>query len=330
MKKLYNLLILLLVGLGSLAQTKYIYTATKNGVWNDMSVWNIVVRNDGVPKDKVIIPAAYTVTADNGVNGLGLGDIQVEISGSLQIAANSQINLTNNSSIQLIGAGRILGANTNQRIRIGTVVKYNGSLDGIKTGASIADNLSGVSPNGFRSMALPVTFVNFYLLKRNGDVEVHWATGSEINNNHFEIERSSDGRTWGMIAMVLSNGNSNSIVSYSYTDKTNKSALAYYRIKQVDIDGRATYTAVRTIKNDATANATDIFSNKKNITIKFDQVKSTVSVRVLTINGQTIIHQSYNNSAYISFTMYNVNPGIYVVQVTDESNFTESKKIMLN
>jgi hypothetical protein len=329
MKKFYNILILLLIGLGSSAQTKYIYTAIKNGMWNDMSVWNIVVRNDGVPKDKVIIPAAFTITADNGVNSLGLGDIQVEITGALQVAANTQINLTGGSSIQLIGAGRILGVNTNQRIRIGAVVKYNGSLDGTKTGPSIADAISGVSPNGFRSMTLPVTFVNFYLLKKNGDVEIHWATGSEINNNHFEIERSGDGKSWSTIAMVMSLGNSNSIANYSYTDRTNKSALAYYRIKQVDIDGRSTYTAVRTIKNDGSANNTDIFSNKKNITIKFDQIKTAVSVRVLNLNGQAIMQQTYSNSAYISFGMNNANPGVYVVQVTDESNQTETKKIML-
>ncbi|HKP31656.1 MAG TPA: T9SS type A sorting domain-containing protein [Chitinophagaceae bacterium] len=329
MKKFYNILILLLIGLGSSAQTKYVYTAVKDGMWNDMTVWNIVVRNDGVPKDKVIIPSIYTVTADNGVNSLGLGDIQVEISGALQIAANTQINLTANSSVQLIGTGRILGVSTNQRIRLGTVVKYNGSLDGTKVGPSIADNLSGVSPNGFRSMTLPVTFVNFYLLKKNGDVEVHWATGSEINNNHFEIERSGDGKSWSMIAMVLSLGNSNSTVNYSYTDKNNKSALAYYRIKQVDIDGRATYTAVRTIKNDGSANNTDIFSNKKNITIKFDQIKSVVSVKVFNLNGQAIMQQTYNNSAYISFGMNNSNTGLYIVQVTDENNQTESKKVML-
>src|SRR5215212_4621001 len=101
MKKLYYILALLLVGLGSFAQPKYVYTAIKSGLWSDISVWDITVRTDGVPKDKVVIPAAYIIIADNNVNNMGLGDIQIEVSGAIQMAANTQLNLTANSSIEL-------------------------------------------------------------------------------------------------------------------------------------------------------------------------------------------------------------------------------------
>jgi hypothetical protein len=332
MKKIYNLLVLLLVGLASFAQPYYVYTATKSGLWNDVTVWNITLRSDGIPKNKVVIPGPYTITANNGVNGAGLGNVEIEVSGRIQMAANTTINFSNNSSIRLVGAGNINGTSNNQRLVIGGVVKYNGSLDGLKTGANtIADNTSGASPNGFRMMGiLPVTFANFYVSRVDADVMVRWTTATESNNHHFEVQRSEDGQSWKTIAIVSAAGNSTELNSYSYTDKNMLKSIAYYRIMQVDFDGRFSYTVVRAVKNSTENAEPKIFITKNGmLTVLFEEIKSQVSVDVYNASGQSVIHRRYEQSAYITLQSLNMASGVYVVRIIDENNEVATKKIFV-
>ncbi|PCJ66653.1 MAG: hypothetical protein COA58_04130 [Bacteroidetes bacterium] len=72
---------------------------------------------------------------------------------------------------------------------------------------------------------------------------IHWTTATEINNDYFELERSINGDDWRIIAQITSaaeNGNSNSLLNYTYLDKgipLSKNKYFYYRLNQVDFDG---------------------------------------------------------------------------------------------
>ena len=67
-----------------------------------------------------------------------------------------------------------------------------------------------------------------------------WKTASEINNSHFEIERSNNGKDFIKIGEIAGQGTSNSTKRYQFTDKNPGSAQQYYRLKQVDFDGKFT------------------------------------------------------------------------------------------
>jgi hypothetical protein len=75
-------------------------------------------------------------------------------------------------------------------------------------------------------------------------VNITWATGNENNNDHFEIERSLDGHNFYKIATVGSKGNSSITQYYSFTDLSPLSPVSYYRIKQVDIDNKFSYSYI--------------------------------------------------------------------------------------
>jgi hypothetical protein len=68
-------------------------------------------------------------------------------------------------------------------------------------------------------------------------VTLDWSTASEKNSSHFDIEKSQNGTEWRTIGTLPSAGNSNEKLLYSFTDK-NKSGGEYYRLNQVDIDGK--------------------------------------------------------------------------------------------
>ena len=103
---------------------------------------------------------------------------------------------------------------------------------------------------------LPV-LLNFFTATRgnNNSVQLKWQTSSETNNDHFEVERSKDLSSWEVIANVKGAVNSNHIINYSATDANPFTGISYYRLKQVDIDGKSRYSGIQRITiNETTVN----------------------------------------------------------------------------
>jgi hypothetical protein len=93
-------------------------------------------------------------------------------------------------------------------------------------------------------IATPVTFRDFSLQVKSNNVELFWSTASESNNRGFEIERSTTGNNWTRIGFVPGVGNSQILQKYTYTDKGLSNGRYFYRLKQVDLDGRFSYSRV--------------------------------------------------------------------------------------
>ena len=101
--------------------------------------------------------------------------------------------------------------------------------------------------------ALPVSLINFAGIKEGAINRLSWTTTTETNNAGFSIERSADGRNFSTLTYVASkaeNGNSTNTINYSFNDVRTLSGNNYYRLKQVDKDGRATYSSIVLIKGD--------------------------------------------------------------------------------
>ncbi|HRO47243.1 T9SS type A sorting domain-containing protein [Agriterribacter sp.] len=94
------------------------------------------------------------------------------------------------------------------------------------------------------SGALPVQLISFTASCKNNTVVLKWATATETNNKKFEVEKSSDGTLFEKIADIPGTGNSNSVINYSFTDEQILAATAFYRLKQVDSDGKFEYSKV--------------------------------------------------------------------------------------
>ena len=155
-----------------------------------------------------------------------------------------------------------------------------------------------------------------------------WSTASEKNNSHFEIEKSFDGQNWTKLALFFGNGTTSAVSTYSFKDKEN-AALVYYRIRQVDIDGTATYTGVRVVKTTLSGKAKIYSSAKNNITIELgSNVSSNLSVTVVNLAGQVIAQKSFTSNNRISMDLMN-SSGVHVVRVQDEKGLSQTQKIIL-
>jgi hypothetical protein len=88
------------------------------------------------------------------------------------------------------------------------------------------------------SVDLPVELLYFEGVRYPTFNNLKWATASEQNSSHFDIERSEDGEDWRVVGTKSSAGNSQSLINYFYLDYYNQDNIVYYRLVQYDIDGQ--------------------------------------------------------------------------------------------
>ena len=84
---------------------------------------------------------------------------------------------------------------------------------------------------------LPVELIYFEGVRYPTFNNLKWATASEQNSSHFDIERSEDGENWRVVGTKSSAGNSQSLINYYCLDYYNQDNTVYYRLVQYDIDG---------------------------------------------------------------------------------------------
>jgi hypothetical protein len=252
--------------------------AVNSGNWGNTNTWDL----NRLPQvgDTIIIPVLKMVTVndDRTINGFAY----TKIYGRLNFANNnSTLKFGSTAKLLVFPAGTITGGGTpSQKLRIGNNTVFDGN-DPAVVGPKILD------VNGISDIPLPVKFVGFTLTLKNKDILVQWSTSEEQNANLYEVERSLDGTNWTTIAYVTAAGNTTTITNYSFSDKNVTFKSAYYRIKQVDMDSRFSYTPVRSIKigSETKADVKIAAMPQGKVLLQFPQeVKGTVTVRFISSN----------------------------------------------
>ena len=182
---------------------------------------------------------------------------------------------------------------------------------------------------------LPVELTSFTASAVNNSVSLQWSTATENQNSGWNVERAKD-NNWEMIGFVKGNGNSVSILNYSFIDKTAFSGKYNYRLKQIDYNG--TYKYSKSVEvNVALPKAYSVqnYPNPFNpsTVIRFAvPVAGIVNLTVYNLLGEkvvTIINERMEQGVYErSFSGNNLATGVYICKLT-AGNFTLSKKMIL-
>ena len=98
-------------------------------------------------------------------------------------------------------------------------------------------------------LALPVELYTYDVKLKDNQVRIDWSTASEIDNDYFIVERSTDGYYFEEFAKVEGSGNTTSIRNYGVTDEFPFEGVSYYRLRQVDYDGKMTFFDIKTVDN---------------------------------------------------------------------------------
>ncbi|HKH60110.1 MAG TPA: T9SS type A sorting domain-containing protein [Flavitalea sp.] len=281
--------------------------------------WNNNTANRIMNKTFRIIP---TNNNASGLYQITLYYSQAEVAGWEAATGQSFNNIQLIKTAGQISAVTPASANAAGTIEIVTPVRGTFGSNYTLT-YTFNDGFSGFGA-GIAGAALPITLLDFVGQLKQHNIVLDWKTSFESNSSGFEIERSYDGNNFTKIGFLKAAGNSSITRSYTFTDKEITQINNYYRLRQVDLDGKFTYSKVIVIKNAVTAKMPFTLLNnpvQSSIDIQFGETgEGTVQVRLTDVSGKLIKAWNgakvANRRVRIDITDRNLSKGVYILHAS--------------
>lgn len=201
----------------------------------------------------------------------------------------------------------------------------NGGTSGNTTAGTIISGsaVTAFSPFTLASLTaanpLPIELTSFSCSNVNRNTNgLNWTTASESNNDYFAIERSSNGIEFNQIAKVNGAGNSLTTLNYAYNDVNPLNGLSYYRLKQVDFNGKFSYSDVCSVTNNGDGNIS-FYPNpvRTNLTIDYEFLEKPKSnvISVTDVTGKLVQVNSSFTDSKVTLDCSDLAEGIYFLKV---------------
>lgn len=174
---------------------------------------------------------------------------------------------------------------------------------------------------------LPVTLIDFNAAARENHVYLDWSTADEANSSHFEIQRSENGRNWGVIGTTKAASNSQATIEYDAIDKAPLAGTNLYRLKMVDRDSTFAYSKIARVVFENP----ELFSFYPNPAADHLQLseailKNAISVELLDQSGRAVFKSS-KPSPVISIG--HLRAGMYILQITRRDGNATSRQVAI-
>jgi hypothetical protein len=175
--------------------------------------------------------------------------------------------------------------------------------------------------------ALPVVLTQFKGTANQKAVDLYWSASTELNFDHYELQRSTDETSFTAIANIAAKGHP-TLSEYNYTDWTASNGNNFYRLKMIDKDGTSEFSSIILIKFNGNLNANiEIAPNpvQASFVVKFAGMeKGLYRLRLINQQGQEHFAQEvYLKQDVQTQTIArpaSVSPGIYWLMITDKNN----------
>jgi trimeric autotransporter adhesin len=167
---------------------------------------------------------------------------------------------------------------------------------------------------------LPITGLQFTVQKKGKIAVLDFKTYTEQNNKGFEIERSNDGIRFDSLDFVFAKPNASNGAEYTFTDNNPFTGKNYYRLKQIDLDGKFLYSPLRWINFDKETDVTawpNPTTNVLNISTDYNFKNATVTI--IAANGQMVKQLSVKGNGNLSIPVKDLPVGVYNVQVKENT-----------
>jgi hypothetical protein len=170
--------------------------------------------------------------------------------------------------------------------------------------------------------ALPVSIKTFSINTISKSNNLKWVTSTEQNNKGFEIQKSvangQDFRTIGFVGTRAKDGNSNTEISYSFEDTDVKAGtMHYYRLKQVDFDGKFTFSAIKSIKPGSIESNLSVYPNPSQGSFTLTTGASSGKVNVFLLDNTGRVINQYMNVTSSNTKFNNLKKGFYTLKIVD-------------
>jgi hypothetical protein len=162
-----------------------------------------------------------------------------------------------------------------------------------------------------------------------------WETATEINNSGFAIQRNTGGNNWQLVTFIPTQaigGNSSSVLTYTFNDVNTERGMSQYRIRQVDLDGKAKYSDIRAVRGDGQKGKTIVYPNPSttgSVNVVFENTEGTRDVTLMDLNGRMI--KQWKSLSGNTIQIDNLGQGIYSLRIVIRETGEQSiEKIVVN
>ncbi|MDP1676449.1 MAG: ice-binding family protein [Bacteroidota bacterium] len=270
-----------------------------------------------------------------------------QIDGTLNVANGAIVTLSGGAQASNIFwqvAGQVtLGTTANMKgiilCQTAIVIQNGATLDG----RALAQSAVTLDANA----VLPVELVAFTATANRINADLHWSTATEVNNFGFEIQRStvsaqSSDKNWSKTGFIEGNGTTNAPKKYSFSDNNLSSGKYFYRLKQIDRDGKFEYSKSVEVTIGQAVKEFGLVQNYPNPFNPSTQIQyslqnaSQVSLKVynsLGVEVATLVNANQEAGSYnVSFNANNgvrsLSSGVYFYRL-EAGSFVSTKKFIL-
>ncbi len=213
---------------------------------------------------------------------------------------------------------------------------WTNPLPGMQASASFGNTTTGLTNDlnwwtlTGNNTPLPIELISFTGECNNGPIDLKWTTASEINNDHFVIERSNDGINFQRLSVIGGNGNSTDLNNYTFTDKEPLRDISYYRLVQVDFDSKETiYGPIAIQSCDPGTLSVSVVSNGESPKLFINSKEySPVQIVIFDTNGKNLLNKELLVAAgqnIIDLPMNKTASGVYYIRIQNKYSLITTK-----
>ncbi|HEY6956878.1 MAG TPA: T9SS type A sorting domain-containing protein, partial [Flavisolibacter sp.] len=181
---------------------------------------------------------------------------------------------------------------------------------------------------GAANAPLPVTITYFGASATTGGIKLTWMVASESNVNRYDVERSSNGKSFSKIGQVTASG----ATTYTYVDAAYQTGSNYYRLKSLDNDGAYKYSTIvlfKVGKNTLSSLRTYPVPASSDLTVFHDPATSTSSISIVSTDGRilkTII--PIQGATETQINVSSLKSGLYMIRYSILESGTVTTKLI--
>jgi hypothetical protein len=246
---------------------------------------------------------------------------------TLNLRANGLASVNDMSVTRII---RSPGPNHTTWEPAGFHIAANGTTNDFVIQSNTVTGFSWFNIGAPNNSPLPVELLNFNGSCNEGMVNLVWQTASEFNSSHFDVEKSTDGETWRVMATIPSAGTSNELLTYQTVDQNGTDGNNYYRLRQVDIDGtEKEYDPINVSCAEVTPSYFSSFPNPSGssfqLIVKNKDLIGTCVLNIIDATGKVIEQREIEVKDGINMFVISeeLNPGIYFLNINNRIKTTQ-------
>ena len=176
---------------------------------------------------------------------------------------------------------------------------------------------------------LPVLLNNYKVSSSRNTNKISWSTSTEQNNKGFEIQRSigntNDFKTIGFVGTRAKNGNSQTEISYSFEDADIKAGQThYYRLNQIDFDGKSAFSPVKSIKPGSIESNLNIYPNPSQGTFTVNTGSNSGKLNIFLMDNTGRVVNQFMNVSTSNTRINNLKKGFYTLKIVNTESGEQS------